>query len=334
METRTKPKLTNLQLSQAVFKAFGPKTKIIRYSELYDGLYNTCYILNLDSMAAIGSETGPREIILKAAPKPAIPRLTYEEGIMDTEVNVLKLLKNSLPVPEVYFYDDTKSLIPVEYFFMEKIKGITYQKIKETLTRDQRKEIEFESGILHRKIHQATSNYFGYPAPCQAKFTDWTEAFYHMLEQLISDGKRAGIQFDWDKTTQAVVQRKEYLGDVKVPVLVHHDLWEGNMFVQEQNSHWHITGIIDFERCIWGDPLMEFVFSRASDQETMIHGTPAFYDGYGTKLFRTKSEIERRKLYDLYLFLIMKIEGLYRGYAEEGFSSWINSSLTEIMESL
>ena len=62
------------------------------------------------------------------------------------------------------------------------------------------------------------------------------------------------------------------LDDVRVPQLVHWDLWDGNIFVEPKTGQ--ITGIIDFERALWGDPLMEF-------QYRTLEITPAYESGYG-----------------------------------------------------
>src|SRR5206468_4033087 len=44
------------------------------------------------------------------------------------------------------------------------------------------------------------------------------------------------------------------LDDVRTPVLVHYDLWDGNVLVTGDG----VTGLIDGERAFYGDPLAEF----------------------------------------------------------------------------
>jgi hypothetical protein len=70
-----------------------------------------------------------------------------------------------------------------------------------------------------------------------------------------------------------------------------------------------ITGVIDHERAFWGDPIMEAGFLGAATE-----GEGAgFVAGYGRGPL-TPDELERRRLYNLHLFLIMVIETVYRGH--------------------
>jgi aminoglycoside phosphotransferase (APT) family kinase protein len=69
----------------------------------------------------------------------------------------------------------------------------------------------------------------------------------------------------------------------------------------------NVVGVIDFERVLWADPLMEaqFVGRRAHDEVV---------EAYGTRLFDQPGAAERRRLYDLYLGLVMTVECAYRHY--------------------
>ena len=85
---------------------------------------------------------------------------------------------------------------------------------------------------------------------------------------------------------------------------MHWDAWDLNFFAKDGK----ITGIIDFERALWADPLMEAQFR------------PVFGDaitnsmrGYGKTSF-TPEEEERCHLYTLHLALVMNTECYYRNY--------------------
>ena len=90
-----------------------------------------------------------------------------------------------------------------------------------------------------------------------------------------------------------------------VPSFVHWDLWDPNVFVDPDTLE--VVGIIDFERALWGDPLMEAQFLAKI-------GDAAFLDAYGIPMFPTPGAVSRRLLYDLYLFVIMVVEVAYRRY--------------------
>lgn len=63
---------------------------------------------------------------------------------------------------------------------------------------------------------------------------------------------------------------KSYFEEVKVPKLVHWDLWAGDIFVLDKN----ITGFTNFERYLWADELMEVGFRTYGYNKY-------FFQGYG-----------------------------------------------------
>jgi aminoglycoside phosphotransferase (APT) family kinase protein len=82
-----------------------------------------------------------------------------------------------------------------------------------------------------------------------------------------------------------------------------------------------VTGIIDFERSLWGDPLMEFYFSH-------FHQSAPFLAGYGAAAF-TPAQLGRRALYDLYLDLILCVECPFRQYEDHNHLQWVQDNMSK-----
>lgn len=97
------------------------------------------------------------------------------------------------------------------------------------------------------------------------------------------------------------------LDEITTPCLVHWDAWNPNIFVQDGK----VTGIIDFERALWAEPLMEAQF-RPLFGEGVTH--PMI--GYGKTTF-TEAEEQRCQLYSLHLALVMHVACYYRNYATD-----------------
>jgi Phosphotransferase enzyme family len=103
------------------------------------------------------------------------------------------------------------------------------------------------------------------------------------------------------------------LDEVTTPVLVHFDLHDGNILVDTGDTA-RITGLIDAERALWGDPLADFVCLALLDD---IHRDKEFLAGYreaGGPVTLDGSSPVRLALYRSYMYLIFLVEAGIRQY--------------------
>jgi aminoglycoside phosphotransferase (APT) family kinase protein len=113
------------------------------------------------------------------------------------------------------------------------------------------------------------------------------------------------------------------LDEVTEPAFVEWDLWDNNVLVRAGT----IVAIIDHERAFYGDPLMEGGFTAT---QLPGFGDPAaFLRGYGRGPL-TGSEQVRRRLYGVYLTLIMVIESVYRQSGADQYD-WARARLAEAL---
>jgi aminoglycoside phosphotransferase (APT) family kinase protein len=70
------------------------------------------------------------------------------------------------------------------------------------------------------------------------------------------------------------------------------DIWAQNILADEEG---HLTGLLDWDRALWGDPEIEFaVLDYCGISE------PAFWEGYAAERERSREAEVRRKFYLLY----------------------------------
>lgn len=314
MESKTKNKQSIETLQEMVSRAFkGLKIldKEDSVIELKEGYFNVAYCIKLED---------GKEVILKIAPSSNAEIMSYEKNIMRTEVETMKLVKEKtdVPIPCVYYYDDSKTICNAEYFFMEKIEGINYISIKEKLSENEINEIENQLGHYNKAINEITGEYFGYSGQKETQGSNWKTVFVRLINDLLKDGekKNVDIGLPYEKVMDVVNKFSNYLEKVITPYLVHWDLWDGNIFVKNGK----ITGIIDFERAIWADPLIEHYFKEVDKT------SDAFMKGYGKSSF-SDEEIIKRVLYNIHLYLIMTIECAYRNYGNDGQYNWAKEML-------
>jgi len=305
MESKTKNVKNWAQIDAMARKGFsgiGLQDGADAVRELKDGWFNAAYSVRL---------ADGREVILKIAPAAQAEVMSYERNIMVTEVATMRLVRQNagIPVPEIYFYDDAHDVCDSSYFFMEKIEGDNLDHVYETLTVDQKAVIEREIGAIIQKINSFPGSFFGYDGNPELRADNWRAAFAKIMESVFTDAAKKSVVFDYDyEALRAAVDKHiETLDEVDKPCLVHWDAWKPNFFVENG----HIKGIIDFERALWADPLMEAQFRSLSWE-----GVTQAMHGYGKSEF-TPNELRRSWLYLLHLALVMHVECFYRHYGSD-----------------
>jgi len=230
----------------------------------------------------------------------------------------------AIPVPEIYFYDDAHDLCDSDYFFMEKLSGDNLEHVKASLPAETQKTVELRIGEIIREINSFPGIYFGYDGNLDLRANTWKEAFIKIVESLLEDGARKNVIYDYsyDELHAAVLKHAPALEEITTPCLVHWDAWNSNFFV----SDGRVSGIIDFERALWAEPLMEAQFRQFSGGDVTNS-----MRGYGKTSF-TLAEQQRNHLYSLHLALVMNTECYYRNYDSDAIYNLSRQFMGATME--
>lgn len=292
----TKNRQSRKTIAKMVEKHFAP-FKMEQLCELTEGYFNMAYEIRLSSGKAL---------ILKIAPPPETRVMTYEKNIMFSEVQAMEsaLRSGEIPVPEIMGYDDSRTICDSPYFFMEKLEGKSLHSVKDSLSAEQLENIYFETGRINKKINSIACPAFGYPGQSEFQGKEWYPVFHKMMEAGVDDARLGNVdlKISADQMWRCLERDKSIFDEVKEPKLVHWDCWDGNIFVHSGK----VTGIIDWERSLWGDPLMEVGFRSYADNT-------CFQRGYGIESL-TESQKRRALWYDVYLMLLVALECEYRRY--------------------
>ena len=320
MESLSKIPITYQAIQDIVHFHFGKRNYIKSLTELKEGFFNTAALIEMQD---------GYKCVIKAAPPENIRVLRYERDILRAEVEVLKKVKmeTEVPVPEVVVYDPTLQLLPSPFFIMENLEGIPLQKIKSELKSDAQAEIHHQMGFFAWQLSRLTSDSYGYWAQPEIPGTSWRICFDKMLRGVIQNGidMEVRISITYDEILDLAHGYYSSLDEVTTPRLVHWDLWDGNVFVNQQKLL--ITGIIDFERALWGDPLIEVIFMDLNPDNSCTKG-------FQEPVFTTQAQTQRRRLYNIYLLLIMVIECYYRRYPNQDQENWARFELGKNLDAL
>ena len=290
-----------------------PEKGIPEIEELTEGMCNVAYKLTY--------EDGFRTILKIASPIKS-GFLTNECNLMDAEVMAMKLVARNtdIKVPEVYTYDTTKTLCEGEYFFMECLEGSNWISVIESLGEDVNLSLRRKTGVLQKQLTAISNDKFGLLGDVQHEFDGLFDFVYFLINNVLHDAEKRGVVIGVPKNEimDLLAKDKNVFEEIKKSTLVHWDMWEGNIFVKDGE----ITGIIDWERAMWGDPYMDEPFrhhKRCKD----------FLEGFGV-LELSKAEMRRIYWYDILLYLTMMTEVTYREYEDDGQYQWSKSLFEEV----
>ena len=302
MDSRTKNRQSHAQVDAMARRAFGgvglaPQASALQ--ELQDGWFNAVYAATL---------ADGRRVILKIAPPPAAEVMTYERGLMATEVATMRLARSSpaIPVPAVLHHDDSCTLCDSPWFFMERVEGDNLDHVRGAWAPELVSRVDRHLGSLLRELHGVPGAWFGYEGHPGLRGERWRATFLAIVESVLEDAARKAVRFGppVDRIRSLVDAHAPSLDEVREPRLVHWDSWDSNIFVAGER----VCGLIDFERALWADPLMEALFRALT-----WSGVTEVMRGYGKTTF-TEAELSRCWLYTLHLGLVMRTECAYRHY--------------------
>ena len=320
MQSLSKTPVSLSTAQKIVRRHFGPTRTMTTFEELKDGFFNASYKIVLDDGFPC---------VLKVAPPTDVRVLRYEHGLMTAEVEIMQLARaqTEMPVPEILCHDTSGQIISNEYFVMGFVPGISLHAAKQQNPSGDYRAVDREVGRTLAQMNAITGQTFGYATPVATPYVTWQEAFTAMIEGVLLDGEEMGIELPLPYAEIRTRMQAGYpaLEDVHTPHLVHWDLWDGNIFIDPVTRQ--LTGIIDFERAMWADPLIEQNFIG-------FHDRTAFLEGYGKVMPATPNEHLRRTLYNIHLFLILIIEHDYRQYPSNELEQWGRRMLVETLGKL
>lgn len=331
-----KQAVSEADLRAVVREALGGHVRLSTIAELTEGTFNAAYALGLSDS---------RSLVVKVAPVAGTPLLTYEHGLVHTESMCLQTFagQTSVPVPKLVGAGVGATAIGRDYLLMTRVPGVSWASHTRVISADQRRVLRRQLGRYVGAMHQVTGNVFGYPAPGSSlTAATWSLAYQRIIDGLLGDAERFGVALPWPTDDiRAVLHTAAdaLLTEVTTPVLVHFDLWEGNVFVDLESEVPQVTGIIDHERALWADPAADFVslalFADITRDEDFLGG---YADGGGPVVLDDETRA-RLHLYQAHLALIMIIEmaprkdlGPEQAEYRASLTRWLTSELAALQQ--
>ncbi len=260
------------------------------------GKFNRCFLVKLAEPVEMKMQECER-FILRVAPPDSDSFLFYEEHMMRQEPGLHRQIrqKTSLPVPQIYFCDQSRQLIDRDYLFMEWLPGKPVS--EQTLSRKAFDHMSRQVGQYLRQLHDSVQNgQYGYLGEhrCMLPQHDWKSAFATMWTLLAEDIHKAGVFSEEEQAmAEDAFDRHQTLFHTPSPAcLLHMDIWSQNILTDAKGN---VTGLLDWDRGLWGDPEIEFAVLEYTGFDT-----PAFWEGYGRQPEKNAAWEIRYTFYHLY----------------------------------
>jgi len=280
------PELDENLLRSLVAANFQVDSERVAFRRIPSGKFNRSYYVELDG----------QQMVLRIAPLPDTPVLFYEKDMMRQEPVVHQIVRErtDCPVAAILATDFTRTRIPSDYLFMERLPGVAASELP--VGRSMWDRVLEQLGRCLRQVHEITGDKYGYVGPHRPMEPqdNWVDAFRVMwgklVQQLVDMKAYTPDQGAW--LVEALESRLRYF-DPNVPAsLLHMDVWSQNILLDESGN---LTGLVDWDRALWGDPEIEYaVLDYCGISE------PAFWRGYGRQRDNSTAARVRHHFYFLY----------------------------------
>jgi aminoglycoside phosphotransferase (APT) family kinase protein len=235
------------------------------------------------------------EIAFVNPTQPSLVLKVYPDELhwkMQKEITVIGLIQDrlSLPVPRILFADSSKRLLGLNFTLMTKLDGSILGQMESTLPLAQRLSAHAQIGRLLREFHRIPMQAFGYIGPkgiWTAHPTNrlyLTHQFQSKLAEFTERGGDAGLA---GQVAKALAGRTELLDACRQAVLCHNDLHAGNLLAAVTNGALRLTGVLDFEGALAGDPLMDVAkalyYLDAESRRALLQGYGAIEREHGSQ---------------------------------------------------
>jgi aminoglycoside phosphotransferase (APT) family kinase protein len=247
-----------------------PRAIVTGIEPLSDGLRNANFKLHLDA---------PRE--------PAVLRIyEHDPSLCLKEVDLLRLLAASVPVPEVLYAEPSSCDDLPPFALLRYVEAITYRDLKRSEDRDAIAQAAYSAGETLAAIGRITFPKAGWLAPGPAitspllegadavpRFVDLCLASPNLQRRMPADLRDQTHAAIWP----AAAPLTHLHGDTH---LVHGDFGSRNLLVRNLAGLWRVAAVLDWEFAISSSPLVDLAHFLRYERATRPLAEPHFSTGF------------------------------------------------------
>jgi Ser/Thr protein kinase RdoA (MazF antagonist) len=233
------------------------------------------------------------DVVVKIYPKHSSPR-------MEKEVWIAQFLAQhaaALPLPRVLAADDSAAIVPHSFVVLTKLEGTHLRSLLTSLAARDLIAVYRQLGAALRVLHGVKLEDFGgIGADRSGRYRRNLEYMLSRFDANLREFSRLGGDPRLRRRIDLHVRGHADLFDgCDRPAFCHNDGHDANVLVVHSASGWTLSGLLDFEHALAGDPLFDLAkthyLSEGSSEQTLA----ALVEGYGCL------RDSWRETFDLYL---------------------------------
>jgi len=303
----TQRMLTSDDVAALARASFGPRAAVAHAAPLAGGGFAAVWRVRL---------ADGRDTVLKVGPPPGVPLLSYEKGLVAAEAAYFRTARDAgAPVPEVLDHGTDSDVLDGDWLFTSYLDGTALPDLPSAVDDA---GARYDAGAAVARLHRLTGDRYGYSGD-RTHGATWRQAFVSIMDEILADAVAWNVALPArpERIRGLVARHAPILDAVTRPALLHFDLWDGNLLAAvTSHGTTRLTGLVDGERHLYGDRLLDFVSPCLLRR---IEDEPAhpFLRGYvaesGEPVIFDETARRRLTLYRLHLYLIMLVEMPSRG---------------------
>ncbi|MFC0057795.1 phosphotransferase family protein [Streptomyces actinomycinicus] len=263
--------VADVDIPEICGRAFGAGVRVTSAVELGGGMYNTTYRITAESL--------PEPVILRIAPAPD-RQFASERGLMRNEYATVPYLSTvATLVPRMLFADWSQEIIGRDWVLQSHLTGVPTPERLGAYDRPLWRGFFAQLGEITSRVHSIRGAHFGPVAG--PGFPTWSAAVVASLHAIADDLSASSLDAtDVRAVADLATEHRNVLDEIREPHLLTGDLWTVNTMLSTEAPEPVITGVLDLDRTLFGDPAADWTIRMASakqDERT------AFWDAYGSR---------------------------------------------------
>ena len=252
---------------EAMARAAFPRCRVLHSEPLAEGRRNANFKLCLDEPAVA--------VVLRV--------YLHEASLCPKEIDLLRLLRGSVPVPEV-LYAETRALEGRPPFaVLRYVEGLTFLTLKRTGDRAAIAQAARSVGETLASIGEVRFSKPGWiePGPSVgAPLLEGADPYPRFIEQCLARATSVPADLRHRITALAWSHASDYAAIERDPRLVHGDFSRRNLVVHPVGGTWQVAAVIDWEFAVSSSPLADIGNFLRYDSAAGRLAEPHFSAGY------------------------------------------------------